>query len=98
MDLVVVRSGNVATLWVEISTFRNRFNGCKKWECCNLVGGNFHLNTAEEEKKDHPMTSRFPPFTINFTVAKGGNVASLNVDISILIKYRVVKKDHPMRS
>ena len=81
----LVKGGTAATSEMVISIFCDGFNSCKEWECCNPISGNFHFNKAKVEKKDHPVACGFPPFTMDFTVIKGGNVASLDVDISILI-------------
>ena len=29
----------------------NGFNGCKEWQCCNLIGENFHPNKSKVKKR-----------------------------------------------
>ena len=47
----LVKGGTVATSKRVISIFCDGFNSFKKWECCNLIGGNFHPNKAKVQKK-----------------------------------------------
>ena len=37
----------------------NGFNGCKEWQCCNLIGGNFHPTKTKVEKKTTPLRIDF---------------------------------------